>query len=69
MGRGREKDSVEVRGVCRDCVHADVVTEFHTLSIQGEPTLAYCPYHTAGRYAVLLSQRCCGHFRMRKTNH
>jgi hypothetical protein len=69
MGRGTEKASAEVQNVCRDCVHADVVTEFHTLSIRGEPTLAYCPYHTAGRYAVLLSQPCCAHFRMRKTNH
>ena len=51
---------------CRECAHVSVVTDFHTLTINGQkPTLGRCPYYTNGKYCVILSQKSCEHFKTR----
>lgn len=60
MDKGRH-----VIGICGDCVHVSIETQFSTLSLEGKPTLGRCPYYKDGRYRVLLSQRCCAHFKAR----
>ena len=51
---------------CRECSHVTVVTDFHTLTINGQkPTLGRCPYYTGGKYCVILSQKSCEHFKAR----
>ena len=47
---------------CRDCAHVVPVTDFHTLSVKGLPTLGRCPYYS-DRYCVLLSQVRCSHYK------
>lgn len=42
---------------CRECRNAVPVHRFHTLSIQGKPTLAECQYSL--RRCRLLSERAC----------
>ena len=42
---------------CRECRHATPVDRFHTLDMQGRPTLAECPFVRNRR--VLLSEKAC----------
>lgn len=48
---------------CAECSHVVVVHDFHTLSVEGVPTLGKCPYYKDGQYCVLLSQKGCEHFK------
>ena len=48
---------------CGDCANVNVVTEQHTMSVFGKPTLGRCLYYTEGKYCVLLSQTGCEHFK------
>lgn len=48
---------------CASCSHVKVVYDFHTLSVDGLPTLGRCPYYKDGQYCVLLSQKSCKHFK------
>lgn len=64
----RKSQINEVKRVCRDCAHVEVVTKHNTLTIDGhKPTLGRCPYHTGGKYCVLLSQRSCNNFIKKST--
>lgn len=64
MAKSISKPTVQHR--CRECANVSIVTRFHTLNINGDPTLGECPYWTASR-CVLLSQRACvEHFRMKE---
>jgi hypothetical protein len=49
---------------CRDCYYAIPVTDFHTLSVKGEPTLARCKFFTV-RSRLLSEKACETHFRDR----
>ena len=49
---------------CRDCYYAIPVTDFHTLSVKGEPTLARCKFFTV-RSRLLSEKACETHFRAR----
>ena len=46
---------------CRDCKHARPVTRFHTLDIQGKPTIAECQY-SPERCRLLSEKACRTHF-------
>ena len=48
--------------LCRECRHAVPVKRFHTLSIDGKPTLAECPY-SPRRCRLLSEQACQTHFK------
>jgi len=54
--------------VCRDCAWQIPVLRFTTLTVHGrQPTLGECPHWTDSR-CVLLSQRACEKFKMKKPN-
>ena len=46
---------------CKECAHLAIVTEFHTLSVEGKPTLGLCPFVTNRK--VLLSEDACPKFK------
>lgn len=50
---------------CGDCANVTEVTDFHTLSILGEPTMGTCPHWTESRCVLLSWRSDCAHFRMR----
>lgn len=66
MGQ-RKKVISKVDGVCRDCVHVEIVTKHSTLSVLGEPTLGRCPFYTGGKYCVLLLHDSCENYKERNT--
>jgi len=51
----KKKTKTDV-GYCGECFHAVHVTDFHTLALNGAPTLARCPFVRNRR--VLLTERC-----------
>ena len=58
----RKKEAEKSR-TCGECSHATPFTDdFRTLSVQGEPTLATCPFM---RRKVLLSEKSCLRFKHR----
>ena len=59
----RKQTRNEPERFCKDCALVKVETSFHTLSLEGRPTLGRCPHYTDGRYCVLLSQKACEHFK------
>lgn len=48
---------------CRECDHVTPVTEFHTLSLKGEPTLGECPYWNQSKCVLLSQKACVEHFK------
>ena len=53
-----EQKRLAAIGRCGECEHCTPVKKFHTLNINGEPTLGTCPYWMDSR-CVLLSQKGC----------
>lgn len=47
---------------CNECRFVTTYTEFHTLSLEGKPTMGTCPYWKESK-CVLLSQVACEHFK------
>ena len=64
----KKKQNSTGKGICGDCAHVNVVTEQHTMSVFGNPTLGRCSYYTEGKYCVLLSQAGCEHFKYKNHN-
>lgn len=48
---------------CADCANCTPVTTFHTLNINGEPTLGRCPYWTESKSCLLSWMHECRYFR------
>ena len=57
----RKPREEKITHTCGECRHAKPVYRFHTLSIQGKPTLAECPY-SPRRCRLLSEQACQTHF-------
>lgn len=55
----RKKKEEEKLHFCRECAHA---TDFHSMSLKGQPILAKCPYQ---EWSILLNWDCCKHFKMK----
>lgn len=60
----RKKIKINDPHKCRECAFCEIVTNFHTLSVKGEPTLGKCPHYTNREFCVLLSQQACDKFRL-----
>ena len=58
----QEPEAKEI-GTCGECANCTPVTKFHTLSIDGEPTMGRCPKE---EYCVLLSQKGCQEWKKKK---
>lgn len=50
---------------CHECANCTPVTRFHTLSVNGTPTLGTCPEWTMSR-CVLMSQPACDKFKQKQ---
>lgn len=61
------KKKVEEKHLCGQCAHIELVTKFHTLSIEGKPTMGKCKYMPNRR--VLLSEKSCPHYEEPKGFH
>lgn len=57
----RKAAKKEERHICGECRHAVPVHRFHTLSLDGKPTLAECPF-SPERCRLLSEQACQAHF-------
>lgn len=55
----RKKKEDKKQHFCRECAHA---TDYHSMSIEGKPILAKCPYQ---KWSVLLNWDSCEHFKIR----
>lgn len=51
---------------CGDCANVTVKTDFHTLSVRGEPTVGTCPHWTEGGCVLLSWMSSCTHYIPRK---
>ena len=59
----KKNSKIKVDWTCRDCQNCEPVTEFHTLSMKGEPTLGRCPYWTQSKSVLLSLDYCTEHFK------
>lgn len=59
MSPKRKQNKPKETHYCRECKHMSIVTTFHTLSLEGKPTLGRCPYM---QRSVLLSEKVCENF-------
>lgn len=58
---------VKVDWTCKDCQNCIQVTEFHTLSLKGEPTLGTCKFWNKSKCVLLSLDYCVDNFK-RKEN-
>ena len=56
----------KVDWTCRDCQNCELVKDFHTLSIKGEPTLGRCQYWKESKSVLLSLDYCTENFKRKE---
>lgn len=59
---------IVVDWTCKDCINCTPNTEFHTLSLKGEPTLGFCPHWKKSRCVLLSMDYCINNFKRKEEN-